>query len=146
MTHRIESAQSAITVREGTPPDGSARLLFGSMEDVEGGVGDLEVESMLQSARQTLLAYAELSGEFSTMTATMWVDHERGSIAVAFDEHPPPLNVVVTYFSAMRWQPFAYMIPAFLGALIGLGGLFWMAARWQLAASDRHREIDETRS
>lgn len=140
--NRYETAQSAITIREGEPPPDAASRSFVSMDGGDGTTVDVNIDQISDSTRRSLLLMAQLNGWFTTPTATLWVDRSNGSIVSSYNEQP----VFGNYLTMDQWRPFPYMIPAFFGALVMLGGVFWMAARWQRAASDRLTEIDEPRS
>lgn len=139
--HRFEAAQSAITVQHGKEPAFEGQHLYFS---ASGEAIDPQefVESMRGQVRGVVLQYAERTGSFSVPSVTVYVD---GSSMVALSGAAPFYPLVSAYYGGNVWEPHAYMIPGFLGALTMLGGLFWLAARWHVTQPDRRREIDERR-
>ncbi|WP_166982326.1 hypothetical protein [Paramicrobacterium fandaimingii] len=141
LAQRYESAHSAISVHEQKPPSDLNEYTYYSFEGDGSGALDDNLSSMLESIRALLLSDAEASGSFNVPHLDVYVE-EASLVAVSGE---PPRDRPYRYGIYFQpWAPHGYMIAPFVGGLITFAGLFWMAARWHLTASVRHREIDET--
>ncbi|PFG29300.1 hypothetical protein [Paramicrobacterium agarici] len=142
LAHRHDSAQSAITVKDGDVPEDVEEYVIFSAGGSELDATDTGfVDSMAARIRDILLRQAEAAGSFSAEPVTVWVSDNK---LLAVSNEVPIFRGYWNPLVNGRWTPHAYMIPVFAGGLITFAGLFWLAARWHVAASIRRREIDET--
>lgn len=139
---RFESAESAVTIRHEDVPSDLTDYVYYAAEGSSQTFAKEHVDQFVENLTVVLLSSAEQSGSF---TVTPIVAFVSDSNLVAVGAEPPMYVLSLQMYGGNVWEPHAYMIPGFLGALTMLGGLFWLAARWHVTQPDRRREIDERR-